>query len=269
MKNKYLIFVTLVIILATLQACSVGSVTPSTVVPQNPTHVIENTSPAVSYNTTQAATTVEGPIGPELIDLTNPALYLTSNALAYTFDTKMRFSGNDATGAVKEVTLSMTEGTQSLPQKTQHFVVVVTGGEGSAETVIIGDLGYSVFQGICYPFSASSKDGQAASEGMPKLQKEITGQARRVITGIEVNGFIVDKYELTNENMVAQDELISAFVYVARNGGFITLFELQGRSKTDYQGLDPNQPTDVSATYNYIPMKDGSLEIAIPSSCVN
>ena len=215
MKNKYLIFVALVIILTTLQACSVGTATPTTIVTQNPTQAIEKTSLAITPIATQAATTVEGPIGPETIDLTNPALYLTSNALAYTFDTKMRFSGKDVTGAEKEVTLSMTEGTQSLPQKTQHFVVVVTGGEGSAETVIIGDLGYSVFQGACYPFSASSKEGQDASEGMPKLQNEITGQARRVSTGIEVNGFIADKYELTNENMVAQDELISAFVYVA------------------------------------------------------
>ena len=104
---------------------------------------------------------------------------------------------------------------------------------------------------------------------MPKLQNEITGQARRVSTGVEVNGFVVDKYELTNENVVADDELISAFVYVVRDGGFITLFELQGRTKTDYQGFDPNQLTDISATYNYVPVQDGSLEIAVPTVCVN
>lgn len=269
MKNKYLFYIALAIILVTIQACSVGTATPTTIVTQNPTQAIEKTSLAITPIATQAATMVEGPIGPETIDLTNPALYLISNVSAYTFDAKMQFSGKDAIGAAKEVTLSLTEGTQTLPQKMQHFVVVVTGGEGSAETVIIGDLGYSVFQGACYPFSASSKEGQEASEGMPKLQNEITGQARRVSTGIEVNGFVVDKYELTSENMVAQDELISAFVYVVRDGGFITLFELQGRTKTDYQGFDPNQLTDISATYNYVPVQDGSLEITVPAVCVN
>jgi len=77
--------------------------------------------------------------------------------------------------------------------------------------------------------------------------------------------------------LVADDELISAFVYVARNGGFITLFELQGRAKIDFQGLglspyqlaDPNQLADFTRADNYISVEDGSLSIAIPASCVN
>ena len=159
MKNKYLIYVSLAIILATIQACSAGSATPTRIVSQNPTQAIEKTSLAVTPIAAQASTIIEGPVGPETIDLTNPALYLISNAPAYTFDVKMQFSGKDATGAAKEVTVSMTEETQTLPQKMQHFVVVVTGGEGSAETVIIGDLAYSVFQGACYPFCCFKQRG--------------------------------------------------------------------------------------------------------------
>ena len=67
--------------------------------------------------------------------------------------------------------------------------------------------------------------------------------------------------------MIADDELIGAFVYVTRDSGFITRFELQGQSKTDYQGLDPNQFTNVTSVYNYIPVEDGSLDIAIPAEC--
>ena len=172
-------------------------------------------------------------------------------------------------GQAKVVTLAMTELTQTLPQKAQHFLVEVTGGEGSAETVIIGDQGYSVFLGTCSPFSALSSEGQSASEGMPNLQTMITGQAKRVETGINVNETITDKYELTSENMLEKDELVSAFVYVAREGGFITRFEAQTRTKTDYQGFDVNQFTDLAITHNYIPVEDGSLEIAIPAVCAN
>jgi hypothetical protein len=88
-----------------------------------------------------------------------------------------------------------------------------------------------------------------------------------VESGFNVSGFVTDKYELTSENMVADDELISAFVYVTRNSGFITRFEMQGRSKTDYQGLDPNQFANITTVYNYIPVEDGSLDIAIPTVC--
>jgi hypothetical protein len=275
MKKQISIIIALVIILIATQACSVGGKAPSTEVEQEPTLATEQEPTIVSEPTSPAATTVpsqeagsnDGPSGPETIDLTNPALYITSSAPAYTFDATMKFSGVDTTGAAKEVSLSMTEETQTLPQNTQRFLVVVTGGKGSAETVMIGDQGYSVFQEACFPFSASSAEGKNASEGMPNLQGEITGQAQRVESGIDVNGFVTDKYELTSQNMVADDELISAFVYVARTNGFITLFELQGRTKTDYQGLDSSQFTDIITAYNYFPVEDGSLIIAIPAIC--
>ena len=68
----------------------------------------------------------------------------------------------------------------------------------------------------------------------------ITGQATRVESGIEVNGFVTDKYELSGENLVEDgDESASAFVYVARDGGFITLFEAQGQISRLSLGLIP------------------------------
>lgn len=259
MKKQNSIYFALAMILAVSLACGVGGTRPAAEEGQ--------TSPAATTAPVEAAA-IDGPPGPETIDLTNPALYITSSAPAYKFDTNTTFTGVDATGSAKEVSLLMTEETQSLPQKSQHFIVEVIGGEGSAETVILGDQGYSVFLASCYPFSALSSEGQGASEGMPKLEELITGQAQRVESGIEVNGFVTDKYELTSENMISDgDELISAFVYVTRDGGFITRFEAQGRSKTDYQGFDLNQFTDDASVFNYLPVEDGSFEIAIPAEC--
>lgn len=269
MKNKIAFSIVLIFILLTIQACSVGSGVQPTKVIQEATLAEEQTASAATSIPTQAATEISDSGGPGMIDLSSPELYLIPSAPAYTFDVTMKYVGVDPTGSLKEVTLAMSEGTQSLPQIARHFLVVVTGGEGSAETVIIGDQGYSVFQGTCYPFSASSTEGQNASAGMPVLQELIKGQANRVDSGIEINGYITDKYELTSENMVETDELISSFVYVARDGGFITLFEAQVKTKIDYQGFDPNQFTDFSIAYNYLPVVDGSLVIAIPSACAN
>ncbi|MBK8782856.1 MAG: hypothetical protein IPO22_13865 [Anaerolineales bacterium] len=268
MKKQNSIYFALVIILMASLACNIGGTAPATESGQEePTTVDGQTNPVATLVPTEDAANTDGPVGSETIDLADPALYITSSAPAYTFDTAIQFNGVDVTGAVKEVSLSMTEETQTLPQKSQSFLVIVTGGEGSAETVVIGDQGYSVFQETCFPFPASSTEGLDLSEGMPNLQDEITGQAQRVESGLDVNGFVTDKYELTSENMVSDNELISSFVYVARDGGFITRFEAQGRSKTEYQGLDPNQFTNVSTVYNYIPVEDGSLDITIPAVC--
>jgi hypothetical protein len=269
MKKQNSIYIALAIILLASLACNIGGTAPATEGGQEPTAATEQTNPVATTVPSQQAAGIDGPPGPETIDLTNPALYITSSEPAYKFDTNTKFTGVDTTGAAKEVSLLMTEETQTLPQKSQRFLVVVTGGEGSAETVAIGDQVYTVFQGACYPSLLSSLGEQSLSEGMPKLQDGITGQAPRVESGIEVNGFVSDKYELTSENMFEEDELISAFVYVARDGGFITLFEMQERSNTNYQGLDPNQFTDITTAYNYIPVEDGSLDISIPAGCDN
>lgn len=259
MKKQNSIYIAIVIILAASLACNVGGTTP----------LVEGgqSDPAATTAPVEDGESVDGPSGPEMIDLSNPAFYLVSSAPAYTFDTSTIFNGVDSAGAAKEVSLLMTEETQTLPQKSQRFLVEVIGGEGSTETVVIGDQGYSVFQGACFPFPVSGADDQSLSEGMPKLQDEITGQAKLVESGVEINGFVTDKYELTAENMVSDDELTSAFVYVASDGGFITRFEMQAKTKTDYQGLDANQPTEIAVTYNYIPVQDGSFEIVAPAGC--
>ena len=95
----------------------------------------------------------------------------------------------------------------------------------------------------------------------------ITGQAPRVESGIEVNGYVTDKYELSSENFVGKAKGVSTFVYVAREGGFITLFEMKSQGNETRYGFDPNQFTDFSLTYSYTLVEDGSLDIVIPAEC--
>lgn len=260
-------------LLLSILACSAGGAAPSTENAQEPTAEAEQISLTAIPIPTQGTTSIDGPPGPETIDLTTPTLYITSSSPAYKFESTLNYSGVDATGAAKEVTSIRTIESQTQPKPAQRLVL--DNGAAASETSSIGDQVYMVVYGQC---TALPDAGQLDfSAFMPEIQKELTGQATRVESGIEINGFVTDKYELTGENLVTDDELTSAFVYVARNGGFITLFELQGRAKIDFKGLgitpyqlaDPNQLADFSRADNYIPVEDGSLDIAIPVGCGN
>jgi len=265
MKKQSSLYFALVIILIASQACSAGGNVPSV-----PTE--GQTSPVAATVSSQETSSIDGPPGPETIDLTSSALYIQANAPEYRFESTIQYTGVDPNGAAKEVTSFKALEVQTQPQPASRLVLGSEGPEKS-ETTAIDDGVFMVIFGECAAFPDAGPQDQSAF--MPDLQEEITGQAPRVESGIDVNGFVTDKYELTSENLVTDDELISAFVYVARSGGFITLFELQGRAKIDFQGLgldpsqvaDPDQLADFTRADNYIPLEDGSLNIAIPASC--
>ena len=264
MKKQNSAYFALVTILIASQACSVGGTAPSPEVGQEPVTTDEQASPLATTVPSQAVA-IDGPPGPETIDLTSPALYIHLNAPEYRFESTINYSGVDTTGVAKEVMSFMAFEFQTQPQPAQRLVL--DNGFGESETTAIDDQVFIVVLAECSAFpDAGSQD---LSAFMPDLQEEITGQALRVETGIDLNGFVTDKYELSSENLITDDELISAFVYVARSGGFISLFELQGRTKTDSQGLDPNQLADFTRVDTYIPAEDGSLDIATPAGCEN
>jgi hypothetical protein len=295
MKKRSSIYLALAIILMTSMACSVGGTALATEIEkeptlenkQEPTTGSEQTNPAATIVPSQDAGNVGGSAGPETIDLTNPALYIHPDAPAYTFAMTTNYTGVDTTGVAKEVSeIGLTE-VQTQPQTTQRFLSSLEGYMDSAgstgsvnilssDTVIIDDQMtsaqmVSVNGGtpklFCNTGLASEVQGPSLLESMPVIQEWITGQAPRVESGIEVNGFVTDKYELSSENFVGDAKPISAFVYVARDGGFITLFELQSQGNEKRYGFDPNQFTEVSIAYNFIPVEDGSLNIAIPAEC--
>jgi hypothetical protein len=284
MKKQNSIYIALVIILTASLACNLGGTAPSTGAGQEPTAGSAQSNPVATTVPTQEAVAIDGPAGPETIDLTNPALYIVPSAPAFRFRSTIKYTGVDTTGGAKEVSeIGLTE-IQTQPQTTQRYLFSLEGYVDSAgatgsvnilssDTVIIDDQMtsaqmVSVNGGTpelsCHTSLASSMQGPGMLESVPQIQKSITGQASRVESGIEVNGFVTDKYELSSANSV---EGGSAFVYVARDGGLITLFETQSRAKIKKYGFDPNQFTDISITYNYIPVEDGSLDIAIPAEC--
>ncbi len=287
MKKQNTIYIAIVVILAASLACNVGGTAPATESGQEPTDTAGQASSAATTAPVQETNGVDGPPGPETIDLTNPALYIIPGAPAFIYKRAVIFTGVDTAGAAKEYSdIGLVE-VQTQPQITQHFLVGDLDGPEWSDTVIIGDqmtsaqmfsVNGATPQLFCNTSPTSEINGPSmleyTLESIVKFQVGLTGQATRVESGIEVNGFVTDKYELSSENFVKDSgegsgEVGSAFVYVARDGGFITLFEAQGQDKIDSFGFDPNQFTEVTSAFNFIPVEDGSLEIANPAACTD
>jgi hypothetical protein len=286
MKKRSSIFLALAIILMTSIACTIGGTALSTEVAKEPT---AGSEPATSVATTVPSQEAgnDPSAGPETVDLTNPALYIVPSAPAFKFESTIKYTGVDTTGTAKEVSEIGLVEVQTQPQITQRFLSSLDGymdspgTKGSinilsSDTVIIGDQMTSAqmvsVEGgapklFCNTTLVSEIQGPGLLESMIKLQDMITGQATRVESGVEVNGYVTDKYSLSSDNLREGDGSASAFVYVARDGGFITRFELQFQSNENRFGFDPNQFTDTHFEYNYNLVEDGSLDIVIPAEC--
>ncbi|MGB3399021.1 MAG: hypothetical protein WBA34_02475 [Candidatus Deferrimicrobiaceae bacterium] len=243
-------------------------------------------NPVATAIPSQDAGNADSAAGPETIDLTNAALYIIPDSPAFRFESTIKYAGVDMTGAAKEVSEIGSTEVQNLPQVTQRFVwalegyVDPPGSSGSvniltSDTVIIGDQMTSAqmvsVNGaepklFCNSGLASETQGPSLFDSIPRIQEWLTGQATRVESGIEVNGFVSDKYELSGDTLQGYG-LVSAYVYVARDGGFITRYEMHFQGNEGRFGFDSSQLTDTSLTYNYYLVEDGSLEIAIPAEC--
>ncbi len=190
-------------------------------------------------------------------------MYIVPDAPAYTFDSIMKIAGVDTSGSPKDFLSHTSVEAQSQPQLMQHILfegdaigAAPSDAPGSinipsSDTVIIGDqmtsaemvsVSGATPELSCHTGPTSNVQGpgllQSTLESMPNLQTMLTGQARGVASGVDVNGVVANKYELTSANFVEDSgELISAFVYVARDGGFITRFEEQTRVKIGFSGF--------------------------------
>ncbi len=295
MNNRSSLYVALAFVLITASACAAaGGAQPAgagddQALAGSPAAATESapSNPDAATAPSQEAANADGSAGPESIDLTSPALYLLPNAPAYHFDSTIRYTGTDKSGAAKEVTENGFAEVQTQPQVTQRFLsslegyVDDAGSSGSinilsSDTVIIGDqmtsaqmvsVNGAAPELFCNTGLASEMQGPSLSESTPRIQEWLAGQAPRVEAGAEVNGLVTDKYELSNANLAGAEGLVGAFVYVAREGGFITRFELQSQANEQRFGFDPSRLIDISRIYNYVLVDDGSLQIAIPAEC--
>ena len=295
MNKRSSLYVVLALVILTASACAAGGAAQPAgagdeqALEGSPAAATEsataNTDAAAAPS--QDAANADGPAGPESIDLTNAALFIIPDSPAYRFESTIQYEGVDTTGAAKEVSEIGSAEVQTRPQVTQRFTFALEGyvdspgSSGtfnilSSDTVIIGDrmtsaqmvsVNGAAPELFCNTGLASDVQGPSLQESTHKIQEWLTGQAPRVESGIQVNGFVSDKYELSGDNLQGGDGLVSASVDVAREGGYITRFELHSQGNEGRYGFDSGRLTDISIIYNYVLVEDGSLEIAIPAEC--
>ena len=295
MNKRSSLYVALALVLLTVSACAAGGAAQPAgagdeqALAGSPAAATESapSNPDAATAPSQDAANADGPAGPESIDLTNAALFIMPDSPAYRFESTIKYAGVDTTGAAKEVSEIGSAEVQTQPQVTQRFMFALEGyvdSPGStgtfnilsSDTVIIGDqmtsaqmvsVNGAAPELFCNTGLASEMQGPSLSESTPRIQEWLTGQAPRVESGVQVNGFVSDKYELSADTLQGGDGLVSAYVYVAREGGYITRFELHSQGNEGRYGFDSSQLTDISHIYNYVLVEDGSLEIAIPAEC--
>lgn len=241
MNKRNSIYIALAFVLITGSACSVGgtalpAATANELTPGSQQEPTTGSGPSDSVAATipsQGTGNADGSAGPETIDLASPALYLVPNAPAYRFESTIKYAGGDTTGGAKEVAEIGLAEVQTQPQVTQRFLSTLegyvddAGSSGSvnilsSDTVIIGDqmtsaqmvsVNGAAPELFCNAGLASDMQGPSLLESVPSIQEWMTGQAPRVESGIEVNGLVSDKYELSNANLAGGDGLVRAFIY--------------------------------------------------------
>ena len=211
--------------------------------------------------------------GPETIDLSDPVLYSREAYPSYMLKMEIESVGVDTTGTPQTFNLSYNIENQAEP-KAQHVIMAGQGATGTVEIVIVGGQVMSVNPGggDCSIFPASAMGGQSPEETIPKIETLLTGQAKRAKTGVKVEGITTDQYKITSANMTnpsssATPRVTDGNVYVAREGGYVARVEIKGTVNTGQNGFDPTIESEISLNYTFVPVEDGSLEIAPPAEC--
>ena len=231
-------------------------------------------APAAAPATEAPAISQDAGANPETIDLSNPALYVNNAYSTYKMNMAIKYEGVDTAGSPKSFDMVFNIENQTQP-KAQRITIAGEDATENIEFVILGDQAMSVFPGVgCSVFPASSMQGQSPEEGIPDVNGLLTGQAKRVETGVSIEGVITDRYELTSENMADLDtsetpKVSDGSVYVAQDGGYIVRIEMNGTVNTADNDFDPNTEAQVSLNYTFIPVEDGSLVITPPAECAD
>jgi len=214
----------------------------------------------------------EGEAGPGTIELTNSTLYTRDAYPSFNLNMEVESVGTDVTGAKKTFVLSYDIANQSNPLA-QHIKMAGEGANGTIEFVVLGDQVMTVDPGSgCSIFPISAMEGQRPEDTIPRIDTLLTGEAKRIKTGVKVEGVVTDQYEITTANMTnpessATPRVTKGSVYVARDGGYAARVEIDGKVNTGQNGFDPNIESQMNLTYTFIPVKNGSIKIEAPTEC--
>ncbi len=233
-----------------------------------------------------AATLPPAQPGPEVLDLSTPALYqsLLSN---YTDRLNDKIEGLDGSGKPTTIEMERVTRFQGQPSEAWYLTSSMFGDLMQETAAIDGKLYTAVPGSDCVVSTA----GSPPPSPMARLATVLTGQAQRAEQGVDLNGMPVDRYALTSENLKPGAEMAltditidgsstvtstttlrfsgEGSLYLAQQGGFIVRFELNDSKKAspDEFFFAPGSEMKSQRVIELVPAADGEASIAPPAAC--
>jgi hypothetical protein len=215
--------------------------------------------------------------GPKTIDLTNPALY--PSAPNFTTQIILIDEGSmmDGSAIIRNMEINSIVQTQPTDKRSATISTKLSNQEQAAvlETSVIEGQTYTYSPDVgCFVFS--SDPAQETFDDLFQIDETLINESSRVETGVQINGFVTDRYEITEANINPEDEdfetdftFLNGSAYVARKGGFLTRLYMEGITYvTQSENFDPSAESQATYTFNYIPT-EGELDISPPAGCAD
>ena len=208
--------------------------------------------------------------GPSVLTLDDPSLYAYRD-MNFSTQTVFEFESPESSGFV---TIHGTWAAGSPPSYTYNFDTSLALWEGFVP------LEYANLGGIQYGYSDGSEcfieteDYENPYDDYYMDESYLTGEAPLVESGVVVNGFVTDRYEITHKNELNQeDSALYDFVavetvgsvYVGRLNGVIVRFEQAGLG-LDRSDSSEGQEIDYSLQVDF-ELLDSGLPVAMPKGC--
>ncbi len=219
--------------------------------------------------------------GPAMLDLRDEALN-TVYSTSYIQHQEDSYEGVDVNGSPLKIKIVQENMEQSSPDWSNYTRFQLTNNraiEKDTEFSIINNRVYARATNSCNVFADSNaKDHTPTNWPGSFLKSYIIGTAKKVGSGITVNGVLTDRYELKQENSPFAGSLITmnrSELYRAQTGGYLVKMVIsqtwpadkwQGSSTYRFAG---DQPVTIKTIVDFTYYPTGKLRVIVPAVCAS
>jgi hypothetical protein len=217
--------------------------------------------------------------GPAELNLKDPVLNTVfTTSFIQKQEDQYQGVGIDGSGlTVKIVQQNMEQSAPDWANYTFYQVLFNEKVKKSSEFSILNGQVYKNAGSACSVFADTvAADHKTTNWPDSFLKSYIDGKARRVETGVKVNGVLTDKYELKLENSPFADSLTdlqAGELYRAQKGGYLVRLSMTQTWKADKwqgsatYGFAAGQPVIVKNTVDFTYYPSGKLNVIVPGVC--
>lgn len=217
--------------------------------------------------------------GPAELNLKDPTLN-TVFTTSFIQKQEDQYQGVGADGSeltVKIAQQNMEQSTPAWSNYTLYQVFINEKAKKSSEFSILNGQVYKNTGNACSVFAdTTAADHKPTNWPKSFLKSYAAGNARKVESGVKVNGVLTDKYELKLENSPFADslaEMKSGELYRAQKGGYLVRLSITETWQADKwqgtatYGFAAGQPVTVTNTVDFTYYPSGKLNVIVPGVC--